>query len=151
MLLLWRWTVYFYALGFDLPIPRWSRAEFVLTSSLLMSRFKNPSCHILFREFSSSFLRSTSLWYCTSACCKIPGAVQFREGSMIHFCNFFPLIVDSKWHLWDTLIKQFFLLLRPAGIFNRFSQSLSFFMFGWPGLPFRDPQPWRRLRQKEVS
>ena len=28
--------------------------------------FKNPSCHILFREFSS-FLRSTSLWYCTSA------------------------------------------------------------------------------------
>lgn len=41
------------------------------------------------------------------------GAVQRRVGDLPRQ-SFSPLIVDLKWHLWDTLIKQFSLLLRPG-------------------------------------
>lgn len=66
---------------------------------------------------------------------------------------YFFLIVDSKWHLWDTLIKQFFLLLRPARYFQQiFSFICVHFFFFWETLAaFCDPQSRSRLRQKEVS
>lgn len=86
----------------------------------------------------------------------IPGAVRFGRGSMIQCCIFFfpPLIVDSKWHLWDTLIKQFFLLLRPGRYFKQiflFSVFTSLFFFSETQAAFCDPQPRSRLRRKEVS
>lgn len=48
----------------------------------------------------------------------------------------FSLIVDSKWHLWDTLIKQFFLLLRPSRYFKQiffYSFVFTFFCLEDPG------------------
>ena len=129
MLALWRWTIYclLLCLGFWFVDPRWSGAEFVLTSSLLMSDSKTQA--VIY--YSGSFrLFSEALHYSTVPllCCMILGAVRFRGGSMIQCCIFFfffffTLIVDSKWHLWDTLIKQFFLLLRPG---RHFQQIFSF-------------------------
>lgn len=92
--------------------PRWSRAEFVLTSSLLMSDSKPKLSYIIQGVFIFSPKHFTIALY---LCMLHDSRSRFRGRSMIQCCIYiFFLIVDSKWHLWDTLIKQFFLLLRPA-------------------------------------
>lgn len=78
-----------------------------------------------------------------------------EEGLWFSAVYFFSsLIVDSKWHLWDTLIKQFFLLLRPARYFQQIFSFICihlFFFFRETLAAFCDPQPQSRLRQEEVS
>lgn len=144
MLALWSRTIYrsLSCLRFWFVDPRWSRAEFVLTSSLLMSDSKTQA--VIY--YSGSFrLFSEALHYSTVPLlnCMAPRIMQQAEGLWFSaVCFFFPLIVDSKWHLWDTLIKQFFLLLRPGRYFQQIFSFIcihfffSFFFSGRPRQPF---------------
>lgn len=151
---LWRWTIYFlfYASGFDLWIQDRSCAEFTLASSLLMSNSKNQADIYYSGSFHLFFLRSTSwVQHHTSGCSTILRPTEFRGRSVIQFRR---LIVDSKWHLWDAPIKQFFLLLRTARYFQHifFSFHLYSWLFFWKTLAaFLWSTVQTRRRQKKVS
>lgn len=140
MLALWRWTIYrlLLCLRFWFVDPRWSRAEFVLTSSLLMSDSKPKLSYIIQGVFVFSPKHFTIVLYLCLLHDSRSHAVQRRVYDSVLY-TFFPLIVDSKWHLWDTLIKQFFLLLRPGRYFQQIFSFICihfFFLSGRPRLPF---------------
>lgn len=139
-------AVAFHALGF-LICGSEMKQSWVCTLVITFNvGFKNPSCHILFREFSS-FLRSTSvlvLYLCLLHDSRSHSVQRRVYDSELGFFFFF-LSVDSKWHLWDTLIKQFFLLIRPTWYFQHISPHsfvvFFFFFSGRPTTAFCDPQP----------
>lgn len=119
--------------------PRWSRAEFVLTSSLLMLDSRPKLSYIIQGVFVFSLKHFSVVLYLRLLHDSRSRSVQRRVYDSV-LC-IFSLIVDSKWHLWDTLIKQFFLLLRPDRYFQQIFSFIcihpSFFFFsGRPWLPF---------------
>lgn len=132
--------------------PGWSRAEFVLTSSLLMSDSKTQA--VIY--YSGSFrLFSEALHYSTVPLlnCMAPRIMQQAEGLWFSAVYFFSphcwLKVTFMGHPDKAILPA--AQTRPVFSTDFLIHLYSLFFFWETQAAFCDPQPRSRLRQKEVS